>query len=84
MKNKFLLLLALATFLTGCKQDPKAEEPVSEPAEPVAVREWKPEDTRTLTGVMSERGLISKTDAATPGYVMFHPSESTKTVLMSV
>ncbi len=79
--KKSLLILLLPLFLLNlaCKDEPKEPGP-----EPVAIKEWKPEDTRSITGNTLKRGLITKTDKATPGYVMFQPSESTKTILINL
>ncbi|NNF76231.1 MAG: hypothetical protein HKN00_13685 [Flavobacteriaceae bacterium] len=77
--RNILLFLALIILSFACKTEPKVE-----PAEPVAIKEWKPEDTRSITGVTAKRGLITKTEKATPGYVMFQPSASTKTVLINL
>jgi len=41
-------------------------------AEKVEIRQWKPEDTRSITDATAKRGLIKKTDQATPGYVLFN------------
>ncbi|MBT8257499.1 MAG: aryl-sulfate sulfotransferase [Bacteroidia bacterium] len=78
-KSIILLLLPLFLFNLSCKKEPEEQ-----PAEPIAVKEWKPEDTRSITGVNAERGLINKTDKATDGYIMFQPSASTKTVLINL
>jgi hypothetical protein len=76
----FLLLTILSAFAFSCKNDNSNQE-VSQIIE---VRQWKPEDTRALTAVTAQRGLITKTDKATPGYVLFQPSKSTKTYLMDM
>lgn len=48
------------------------------------VKQWKPTDTRSITGLLAKRGLIAKTDMATPGYVMFMPGQSKVTYLMDM
>ncbi len=81
MKRSFILLLsALFLFTLGCKTEPKPEAET----EPIAVREWKPEDTRSITGVNAKRGLITKTDKASDGYMLFQPMASTKTYLTNL
>ena len=80
-KSIILFLLPFLLLNLGCKENSKEKTVESEA---VAVKEWKAEDTRTITGNTSKRGLILKTENATPGYVMFQPSESTKTVLINL
>jgi len=81
MKIRFLVLLSILLGLTfSCKTD-NSQQDISQVTE---VRQWKPEDTRSLTAVTAKRGLITKTDMATAGYVLFQPSKSTKTFLMDL
>lgn len=81
MKIRFIVLLAiLLGFTFSCKTD-NSKQQVSETTE---IRQWKPEDTRALAGVTEKRGLITKTDMATPGYVLFSPSFGTDTYLMNL
>ena len=72
-KIKFLFPLLLL-LIFACKSDPQqsAEETVK-----VEIQEWKPEDTRSITGIQAERGLILNTDSATPGFILFSPAFST-------
>ena len=77
--SRILALLFLLHLFFACKQEPKPE---AEP-EIAAVKEWKPEDTRSITGVMSERGLIVNSDKSTDGLVLMVPSESDKTYLIN-
>lgn len=70
-----LLLLGLA-----CKDEPKQVDPGASPD--LAVREWQPEDLRSMTGVTAPRGLVTDTDRDTDGYVLFEPSKSTQTYLL--
>lgn len=81
MKPTFLTIAAFSMVLTlvSCKEEP--EQPIAENV--VEAREWQPEDTRSITGVLSERGLIMKTDETTPGYILFQPSSSTETFLIN-
>jgi len=80
MKIRFIILLSiLLGFTISCKKDDSKQE-----ASQVEVRQWKPEDTRALAGVTEKRGLITKTDMATPGYVLFSPSFGTDTYLMNL
>ncbi|WP_297693246.1 aryl-sulfate sulfotransferase, partial [uncultured Eudoraea sp.] len=75
------VLFASALLLTfSCKQ----EKPKQDVAEAIEIRQWKPEDTRSLTGLTVERGLKEKTTLATPGYVMIVPPESTKSHLINL
>ena len=81
MKDRFFLLFTiLLSFTFSCKTD-NTEQKTSEP---VVVREWKPEDIRSLTGVTAKRGLITKTDEASKGYVLFEPTSSTKSFLIDM
>lgn len=81
MKIRFILLLSILLGLTiSCKTDNSKQE-VSQVQE---VSEWKPEDTRSLTGVMAKRGLITKTDKASQGYVLFEPTSSTKSFIIDM
>lgn len=79
MKNRRILSLALLCLCaTACKTETKqAPDPAV-----AAIREWKPEDTRSPLGNRAPRGLIRTTDKATPGYVLFNPANSTLTYLM--
>ena len=80
MKIRFILLLSILLGLTfSCKTDDSKQE-VSQVQE---IRQWKPEDTRSLTGILAERGLITKTDSAQEGYVLFEPTHSTKSFLIN-
>jgi hypothetical protein len=79
MKIRFILLIFVLLGLTiSCKTD-KSNEDVSEAVE---VRQWKPEDLRTIAGNRAKRGLISKSEIATEGYVLFSPYTGTTTFLM--
>ncbi len=81
MKIRVLALLcALLLSFHSCKTEPP--KPVI--AENTEVRQWKPEDTRSVTGLMAKRGLISRTAEATPGYVLLVPSESKRTYLLDM
>ena len=79
MKIRFILLLALLLgFTFSCKTDNSKNEetPVTE------IRQWKPEDTRSLNGLFTKRGLILNSEKSTPGYILFEPTSSTFTYLM--
>ncbi|MGB5172652.1 MAG: aryl-sulfate sulfotransferase [Eudoraea sp.] len=81
MRTNYSLLIFIALlFAISCKQEPKPQEV----ADVIEVREWQPEDTRSITGLTVERGLKEKTALATPGYVMIGPPESTKTHLVNL
>ena len=77
---KSLIFSFILLFFFSCKE----EKPAPEVVEKIEVREWKPEDTRSLTGLTVKRGLKVKTALATPGYVMFQPTETTKTHLINL
>ena len=76
-----VLLLSTLLFVFSCKTETK--EPIADPIVEEPVKEWAPEDTRTITGYFSKRGLIKNTDKATPGYILFNPASSTHTYLMN-
>lgn len=79
MRIRFILLfLILLGFTFSCKTDDSKQETV----QTEEIRQWKPEDLRTIAGNRAKRGLISKTELATPGYVLFSPYTGTKTFLM--
>lgn len=81
MRTKYCLLLsAFLMFVLSCKEESKPLEVT----EKIEVREWNPEDTRSITGLTVERGLKEKTPSATPGFVMIGPPESTKTHLINL
>jgi Arylsulfotransferase (ASST) len=74
----FLTILALTCFTISCKKEtpkPKVEE--------VAIRQWKPGDMRAIAGNRAKRGLITNTEMASQGYVLFSPYTGTKTFLMN-
>ena len=81
MKIRFILLLFIFLgFTFSCKTEDSKQETV----QTEEIRQWKPEDTRSLAGNTEKKGLISKTDMATPGYVKFSPSFGTDTYLMDL
>ena len=81
MKIRFILLLLIFLgFTFSCKTEDSKQETI----QTEEIRQWNPEDTRSLAGVTEKRGLISKTDMATPGYVKFSPSFGTDTYLMDL
>jgi len=81
MKNRIIIFFTALLFISfSCKNDNSKEQIAEKPE----IRQWKPEDTRTITGVTSKRGLINKTDKATPGYVLFSPAFSTQSYLMDM
>jgi hypothetical protein len=75
---KSLIFSFILLFFFSCKE----EKPTPEVAEKIEIREWKPEDTRSIQGNRAKLGLITKTEKATRGYVLFNPSNSTKTFLI--
>jgi len=77
--NKSLFFAFILLLAFSCKEN----QPKPEVAEKIEVREWKPEDTRSLTGVSAKRGLILNTENGTDGYVLFEPSSSTYTYLIN-
>ncbi|GGD55874.1 hypothetical protein GCM10011361_23040 [Muriicola marianensis] len=46
------------------------------------VREWKPEDVRSMSGALADRGLIYDSEEDTEGYVLYEPPTSTYTFLV--
>ena len=78
MKRFFYLTFTVLLFLNlSCKK----EQPQAV-AEKPEVKVWKPEDTRSLNGLLVKRGLTKNTEEATPGYILFEPTQSTFTYLM--
>ena len=81
MKIRILLTLSALLFISfSCKKD-NVDKQITEKTE---IRQWKPKDKRNLAGVNAKRGLIIKTDKATPGYVLFQPSSSVQTFLIDM
>jgi hypothetical protein len=80
MKNQLFFLFLFVCFIPffQCKQ---ATENTSEPA---VSREFSPDRMRDIPGLSAKRGLISKTNDATPGFILFHPSAGTSTYLMDL
>ena len=79
MKNCILTVLTLLFLTTySCKTDKSQNEEI----QTVEIRQWKPEDLRTIAGNRLKRGLITKTEKATPGYTLFSPYNGTVTFLM--
>ncbi len=70
------LLTLLLLFTYSCKTDQPTENNSPEIVEVDST--W----TRSITGMMAERGLIKNTEKALEGYILFNPSASTKTYLM--
>lgn len=81
MKIRFIILFS---FLVGIAFSCKQENSNQDVAKVAEIREWKPEDVRSLTGLMAKRGLITKTDKASDGYVLFEPTHSTKSFLIDM
>lgn len=82
MKNfriPIILILPVIFFVIACKKEVAKKE-----VEVVNIKEWSPEDTRSITGVMAKRGLITKTEKTTDGYILMMPSESTKSYLINM
>jgi len=79
MKLKALILSTLVITLFSCKTEtsPQEEETL------VEVREWSPDDTRSLSGVLAERGLIYNSQKGTDGFVLYEPSNGTFTYLLN-
>lgn len=75
-----LLCSALLLLALSCKTEKSQPELSAD----VQVRQWNPDDTRSFTGLQTERGLIKKTEEATPGYVMTTPPASTNTYLINL
>lgn len=77
---KILFFAALALIVLSCKK----EQSKPEQYDKVEIKQWKPEDTRSITGVMGKRGLLTKAEQATDGYVLFSPTAGVKTYLMDM
>ena len=69
MKKFVLIVIASCFFINLSCKDQKQEPTI---ADSIEIRQWKPEDTRNMTGLTAKRGLINKTDKATPGYVLMN------------
>jgi len=79
MKIRFIVLLTiLLGFTFSCKTDNSKQEETPT----IEIRQWKPEDTRSLNGLTTQRGLIVNNEKSTPGYILFEPTASTFTYLM--
>ncbi len=78
MRTNFFACSLLLLSLFSCKSDapPKAEVAALE------VREWKPEDVRSMSGALADRGLIYDSEEDTEGYVLYEPPTSTYTFLV--
>lgn len=74
-----ILLLSVGSVAISCKDN--SRQPAV--AKTFEIRQWKPEDTRSIQGNRAPRGLIKTTAKATPGYVLFNPSNSTETFLIT-
>lgn len=46
------------------------------------VRQWNPEDVRSMSGALAERGLIYDSEEDTEGYVLYEPPTGTFTFLV--
>lgn len=92
---KWIALIAVLFAIGGCQQSttPPEEaavdtesEAVSEPeaavADATAEDESSPPPMRNFARLGMPRGLLNKTDAATPGYVMFTPLKASETYLV--
>ena len=80
MKIKLFLFLAVLCFFYSCKEehsDKKNDIPTEIVQEGNDVK-------RSITGLTAIRGLNSKTDKATRGFVLFQPASSTKTYLLNL
>lgn len=78
MKNYLYFLGMVALwFLPSCQSSAPAEN--SSPK-----TTWTKESIRDVFGLKVKRGLIKNTSEATPGYVLFSPTNSTSTYLMNV
>lgn len=78
IRQCIVAFFCLFFYLHSCKK----EDSKPQLAQSEKVPAWAPEDTRSITGALAKRGLIKKTEEATPGYVLFQPSNSTETFLI--
>jgi hypothetical protein len=76
--NACLALITMMLLGYSCK----TETPKDAIAENTEIRQWKPEDTRSMSGLMAKRGLTYDSESDTPGFVLFEPSLSTNTYLI--
>jgi hypothetical protein len=81
-----LIILFLCLSFISCKKDQRTQSGAvdiqSTSETELAIREWSAADTRTLTGMKAQRGVLLNTDLDTEGYVLFEPSMSTNTFLI--
>jgi hypothetical protein len=78
MKIRILILAVLLSLNFSCKKDISKQEITKQ----TEIRQWKPEDTRSLNALEVQRGLIENKETSTPGYILFEPTSSTSTYLM--
>ena len=90
MKNNivWLQILFVSMLLAACQKTPPPEEPAAPDAEPAAETETPAAEEeappmRNFGRLGMPRGLLSKTDDATPGYVMFSPLKASETYLVN-
>jgi len=72
------MILICGIAFIQCKQSPTAESDVTERIAAL------PDSVRDLPGLSFQRGLISSTDEATPGYILFHPTFGTSSYLLNL
>ena len=78
MRTKLFCFSLLLSLVLSCKTD----APPAQDAALAEVKEWKPEDMRSMSGVMAKRGLIYNSEEDTEGYVLYEPPTSTFTFLV--
>ena len=79
MKIRIFFFLVIFFFFYSCKKEQTVEK--NDP--PAEIAQEGNDVKRSITGLSAKRGLISKTDKATEGFVLFQPSSSTKTYLIN-
>ncbi len=71
------IILGMVFLAFSCKKEPPAQETAE-----IAIKEWKAEDLRSMSGVTAKRGLVFESEGHTPGYVLYEPSSSTFSFLL--
>jgi len=80
LRNALYLLTFLCILSTGCRQSNTGT--ASQPETPV--KQWTQDEMRDIPGLSAKRGVVTKTEDATPGYVLFNPTFGTSAYLMNL
>ncbi len=76
----YFLIVIFGLFYSACKNDKTDSAEI----EKSAVAATPENQMRDIPGLKRKRGLITKTDKATPGYILFHPSIGSSTYLANM